>query len=70
MIVFDNLWKTMSRKGITSYRLKETYGFDSRTLRILRNNHNIQTKTLDRVCRTLDCRIEDVAEYIQEETND
>lgn len=63
MIVFDKLWVTMREKGVSTYRLREQSGIDSKTVRRLRANDNIETKTLDKLCAALDCRLEDIAEY-------
>lgn len=66
MIRFDKLWKTMKEKNISTYQLREQCGIDSKTIRRLRANENIETKTLDKLCAILDCRLEDIAEYIKE----
>ncbi len=66
MIVFDKLWKTMEQKGITTYVLREKCGIDSKTVRRLKANENIETKTLDKLCSALCCRLEDIAEYIED----
>ena len=66
MIVFDKLWITMKEKGFSTYRLREECGIDSKTVRRLKANKNIETKTLDKLCGALDCRIEDIAEFIKE----
>lgn len=63
MIVYDRLWITMKNKGISTYKLREACGIDSKTIRRLRANENIETKTLDKLCSALDCRIEDIIEY-------
>ena len=63
MIIFDRLWITMKNKGISTYKLREACGIDSKTIRRLRANENIETKTLDKLCSALDCRIEDIIEY-------
>ena len=63
MIVFDKLWKTMKEKGISTYRLREECGIDSKTVRRLKANENIETKTLDKLCAALNCKIEDIMEY-------
>ena len=63
MIVFERLWITMKNKGISTYKLREACGIDSKTIRRLRANENIETKTLDKLCSALDCRIEDIIEY-------
>ena len=67
MIKFDKLWETMERKNISTYRLREFCGIDSKTIRRLRANDNIEIKTLDRLCAALDCRLEDIAEYVKDE---
>ena len=66
MICFDKLWKTMEEKGITTYTLRERCGIDSKTVRRLKANDNIETKTLNKLCAALGCRLEDIAEYIED----
>lgn len=66
MICFDKLWSIMEEKGISTYYLREKAGIDSKTIRRLRANENMETKTLDKLCAALDCRLEDIAEYIPE----
>ena len=66
MIKFDKLWDTMKEKGISTYALREKCGIDSKTVRRLRANDNVETKTLDKLCASLDCKIEDIAEYIKD----
>ena len=63
MIVFDKLWTTMKKRGITTYQLREKCGIDSKTVRRLRANDNMETKTLNKLCNVLHCRLEDIAEY-------
>ena len=64
MIVFDRLWQTMKEKGVSTYLLRERCGIDSKTVRRLTANDNVETKTLDRLCAALDCTLSDIAEYI------
>ena len=63
MIIFDRLWDTMEEKGVSTYMLREKCGIDSKTIRRLRAKENIETKTLDKLCAVLSCRLEDIAEY-------
>ncbi len=67
MIVFDKLWGVMKEKGVSTYLLREKCGIDSKTVRRLRANENTETKTLNKLCAVLDCRLEDIAEYIPDE---
>ena len=64
MIKFDKLWNTMAKKGVSTYQLREQCGVDSKTIRRLKANENIETKTLNKLCVALNCKLEDIAEYI------
>lgn len=64
MIVFDKLWQVMEQKGVSTYKLREECGIDSKTIRRLKANENIETKTLNKLCSVLNCKIEDIMEYI------
>ena len=64
MIRFDRLWKIMQEKNVSTYQLREKCGIDSKTIRRLRANENIETRTLNKLCAVLECNLEDIAEYI------
>ena len=66
MIVFDKLWITMKEKGVSTYKLREECGIDSKTVRRLKANDNMETKTLNKICAFLDCKIEDIMEFIKD----
>lgn len=63
MISFERLWVTMEKRGMSTYQLRERCGIDSKTIRRLRANENIETKTLDKLGAALSCRLEEIAEY-------
>ena len=67
MISFDKLWVTMREKGISTYTLREKYNIDTRTIRRLKANENTTTDTLNALCSILDCRLQDIAEYMKDE---
>lgn len=66
MIAFDKLWDLMKEKGVSTYKLREECGIDSKTIRRLKANDNIETKTLNKLCSVLECKIEDIMEYISD----
>ena len=74
VISFEPLWKTMKMRGISQYKLlKDHYDQllnSAGQLNRLRNNHNVNTYTIDQLCKILDCKIEDVAIYLEEGTSD
>ena len=63
MIVFDRLWSTMKEKGVSQYKLIKEYKISTGQLDRLRKNENVNTYTLDQLCRILNCGLEDIAEY-------
>ena len=66
MIVYDRLWQTMKEKGISQYSLIKDHQISAGQLSRLRNNESVTTHTLNDLCTILDCKIEDVAEYIKD----
>lgn len=63
MIVYDKLWITMKKRGISQYKLIKDYKISTGQLDRLRKNENVNTHTIDMLCSILKCRIEDIAEY-------
>jgi len=70
MIIFDKLWLAMKQKQVSTYQLRERCGIDSKAIRRLRANDNIETRTLNKLCTTLSCKLEDIAEYIPDDIFD
>ena len=60
----------MKIRGISQYKLLKDYHFSAGQLNRLRRNCNVNTYTLNQLCQILDCKIEDVAVYLEEETSD
>lgn len=60
----------MRKRGVSTYALRERGGIDSKTIRRLRANDNLETKTLNKLCKALDCTLDDIAEYVPNETDE
>lgn len=70
MIIFDPLWETMKKKGITQYSLIKEYHVNEAQLHRLRKNMVVKTITLDRLCEILDCEVEDICRYVKNNTDE
>lgn len=66
MIVFNRLWATMKEREISQYKLIQEHKISSGQLDRLRKNGNVSTYTLNQLCKILNCRIEDISEYIED----
>jgi len=64
MIIYTKLWETMKQKGITQYKLIKEHKISCGQLDRLRKNENVSTFTLNQLCEILDCKLDDIAEYI------
>ena len=67
MIKYDRLWDTLKEKSIRQYKLIKDYGIDKAQLHRLRKNMVVKTMILNNLCRILDCRIEDIMEYVSDD---
>lgn len=64
MIVYDRFWKTLKQSSQSTYTLIKDHHISSSTIDKLRKNRPLNTTTINDLCRILQCRIEEVMEYI------
>ena len=64
MICYTPLWKTMAEQGPTTYTLRFKHGMSHATVQRLQMDMPVSTHTLDKLCTILDCRVEDIIEYV------
>lgn len=63
MISYKPFWNTLKNSEETTYTLINRHHMSSATIDKLRKNKPLNTTTLNDLCRILNCRIEDIAEY-------
>ena len=68
MIVI-NLDVMMAKRKMSLNELSEKVGITLANLSVLKNNKAkaIRFSTLDAICRALECRVEDIIEYVDED---
>lgn len=66
MISYAPFWKTLKNKSISTYQLINKHNISSETIGRMRNGKGITTAKIDDLCRILNCRVEDIIEYIEE----
>lgn len=65
MITYERLWDKMKEKGVSQYRLKAE-GISNSTITRLRRDEAVSTETINKLCRILECNVEDLLEYIDD----
>ena len=66
-----NLDVIMAKRHMSSGELSDRLGITPANLSILKNNKGkaVRFSTLDALCKILDCRVEDILEYIPEDAD-
>ena len=65
-----NLDVVMAQRGMSLNELSDRVGITLANLSILKNNKAkaIRFSTLDAICKALDCRIDEILEYVEGES--
>ncbi|MCM1545770.1 MAG: helix-turn-helix transcriptional regulator [Clostridiales bacterium] len=66
MISYEPFWKTLKERGETTYSLITEYNQSRSLIDRLRHNKGISTAKINDLCRILDCKVEDILEYIKD----
>lgn len=66
LISYRPFYKTLQEKGITEYQLIFKQGLSANTIHRMKHGLPISTKTLDVLCFILNCKVENILEYIPE----
>lgn len=66
MISYTPFWKTLKDKNYTTYTLIKDHNVSRSLIDKLKHNKGINTSTLNDLCAILDCRIEEILEYIKD----
>lgn len=66
MITYNPFWETLKKRNISTYCLEREYGMNKATIYRLKHNHSITMQTLNQLCETFDCGINDIIEYVKD----
>lgn len=64
VISYRPFYATLFRKGVTEYNLIYKQGVPPTTIHRMKHGKGITTATLNTLCEILECRVEDILEYI------
>ena len=67
MISYEKLWVTMKKKGISQYKLMKYYGVSAGQLERMKKNMHGSTHTIEKFCEILDCNVEDIMEFKEQD---
>lgn len=65
---YDKLFALLKAKGITTYRIRKENIMSQAALTKMKNAEgNIDTRTLERLCKVLECQPGDIIEYVPDD---
>ena len=67
MICYDRFWETLRKSEESTYTLIKHHHISSSTIDKLRKDKPITTTTINDLCRILNCKVEEIMEYIPSE---
>jgi len=59
---FNKLWKLLIDKKINKSKLRILTGLSQSTMAKLSKGENVNTEVLERICRVLECELDDIVE--------
>ena len=67
MIDYSPFWQTLDASNENWYTLTTKHNLSNSTLSRLKNNKDVSMKTINDLCRILNCQVNDICIYIPSE---
>ena len=65
VVCYKKLWKLLIDKNMNKTELRMASGITTTALAKLGRDENVNTEVLVKICKVLDCKIEDIMEIIE-----
>nr|WP_302559974.1 helix-turn-helix domain-containing protein [uncultured Blautia sp.] len=66
-VSYKKLWKLLIDKDLRKGQMRQKSGITTNSLAKLGKDENVSTEVLCKICKALDCSLEDIIEIIPEE---
>lgn len=66
-VTYKKLFHLMIDRGMTNAELMEKAGFSANIITRLKRNNYLSLNTIEKICKTLDCGVDDILEFNDEE---
>ena len=67
-VSYNKLWKLMIDRKLLKKDLTAMAGITTNAMAKMGKDENVSTEILGKVCKALNCRVEDIMEFIPDET--
>ena len=69
-VCYDRLFHLLIDRKMTNAQLKEQAGFSANIITRLKRDEYISIESIERICRVLNCGVDDILEFTAEENCD
>ena len=66
-VSYKKLWKLLIDKDMKKEELRVAAGISTNTMAKLGKNENVNTEILAKICKVLECGVDDVMEFIPDD---
>jgi len=68
-VSYKKLFHLLIDRDITNTQLQQMAGYSANITTRLKNNTYISMETIEKICRVLKCGVDDILEFVPEETS-
>lgn len=69
-VSYNKLWKLLIDKKMKKYQLRELAAISSNSMAKLGKDENVSMEVLIKICSALNCNIQDVCEFVEEDEDE
>lgn len=69
-VTYKKLFHLLIDRGVQPSELTEPAGFSANILTRLRREQYVSLESIERICRALNCKVDDILEFVTEENFD
>ena len=66
-VSYNKLWKRLIDLNMSKTQLREKAGITTNAIAKMGKNENVSTEIICKICKVLECQVEDVIELVDEE---
>ena len=63
-VSYNKLWKMLIDKNISKTELTHLAGITTNAMAKLGRNEDVRVNTLEKLCTSLDCKLDDIVEFV------
>lgn len=67
-VTYKKLFHMLIDRNLTPAQLQQQAGYSANISTRLRRNTYISLESIEKICRVLDCKVDDIVEFVPDET--